>query len=99
MKLKAYLKRLKTAAIYIEWWKEYPRLREINAQLGYIGSAGVVRLGQCSFVLQPSASEFEVATGKLERYKSASVEQIPPELIQAGGEILDSKIYKLIKMI
>jgi hypothetical protein len=37
------------------------------------------------FVPQPSASEPEVATGKLERYKFPGVNQIPAELIQAGG--------------
>jgi hypothetical protein len=51
------------------------------------------------FVPEPSASEFEVATGKLKRDKSPGVDQIPAELIQAGGEILRSEIHKLIKLI
>jgi hypothetical protein len=51
------------------------------------------------FVPEPSASEFEVATGKLKRYKSPGVDQIPVELIQAGGETLRSEIHKLIKLI
>jgi hypothetical protein len=38
------------------------------------------------FVPQPSASEAEVAIGKLKRYKSPGVDQIPAELIQAGGK-------------
>jgi hypothetical protein len=37
------------------------------------------------FVQQPSSSEAEVAIGKLKRYKSPGVDQIPAELIQAGG--------------
>jgi hypothetical protein len=45
-------------------------------------------------VLQPSASRAEVAAGKLKRYKSPSVYQIP-----AGGETLCLKINKLIKLI
>jgi hypothetical protein len=32
-------------------------------------------------------------------YKSVGSDQIPVELTQAGGEILHSKIYKLIKSI
>jgi hypothetical protein len=36
----------------------------------------------------PSASEVEVAIGKLKRYKSPSVDQIPAKLIQAGGETI-----------
>jgi hypothetical protein len=51
------------------------------------------------FVLEPSASEVEVAVGKLKRYKSPGVDQIPAELIQAGGETLHSEILKLIKLI
>jgi hypothetical protein len=38
------------------------------------------------FVTEPSASEFEVALGKLKSYKSPGVDQIPAELIQAGRE-------------
>jgi hypothetical protein len=51
------------------------------------------------FLSQPSASEVEVAVGKLKRYKSPGVDHIPPELIQAGGETLRSEIRKLIKLI
>jgi hypothetical protein len=51
------------------------------------------------FVSQPSASEVEVAVGKLKRYKSPGVDQVPAEQIQAGGETLRSEIHKLIKLI
>jgi hypothetical protein len=51
------------------------------------------------FMPEPSALEPEVATGKLKRYKSPGVGQIPTELIQAGGETLRSEIHKLIKLI
>jgi hypothetical protein len=37
------------------------------------------------FVPEPSISEVEVAIGKLKRYKSPCADQIPAELIQAGG--------------
>jgi hypothetical protein len=39
----------------------------------------------------PSASEVEVAIGKLKRYKSPGVDQIPAELIQVGGETSGTK--------
>jgi hypothetical protein len=51
------------------------------------------------FVPQPSASEVEVATGKLKRYKFPGIYQIPAELIKAGGETLLSEIHKLTKLI
>jgi hypothetical protein len=47
----------------------------------------------------PSASDAEVAIGKLERYKPPSVDQIPEELIQAGGGTLRSEIHKFIELI
>jgi hypothetical protein len=37
--------------------------------------------------------EVEIAIAKLKRFKSPGSDQIPAELIQAGGEILCSKIY------
>jgi hypothetical protein len=41
----------------------------------------------------------EIAIGNLKRYKSSSSDQIPAELIKAGGEALGSVIYKLIRSI
>jgi hypothetical protein len=47
-------------------------------------------------VPEPSLVEVEIAIGKLESYKSPSVDQIPAELIKAGVEILSSEIYELV---
>jgi hypothetical protein len=41
----------------------------------------------------------EIAIAKLKRYKSPGSDQIPAELIQAGGETLMSEIHKLINSI
>jgi hypothetical protein len=41
----------------------------------------------------------EIAVAKLKKYKSPSSDQIPAELIQAGGEILLSAIHKLINSV
>jgi hypothetical protein len=51
------------------------------------------------FVPEPSASEIEVAIGKLKRYNSPGVDQIPAELIRAGEETLHLEIHKLIKLV
>jgi hypothetical protein len=44
----------------------------------------------------PSRLEVEIVVAKLKKYKSPGSDQIPAELIQAGGEILLSAIHKLI---
>jgi hypothetical protein len=78
-------------------WKNY------FCQLLNVHGAGGVRQTEIHtaepFVPQPSASEGEAAIGKLKRYKCPSVDHIPAELIQAGGETLRSEIHKLIKLI
>jgi hypothetical protein len=51
------------------------------------------------FVPQSSASEAEVAIGKLKSYKSPGIEQIPGEHIQAGGETLRSEIHNFMKLV
>jgi hypothetical protein len=49
-------------------------------------------------VPEPSASEVEVAIGKLKRYRSPGVDQILRDILQVGGETLRSDIHKLIKL-
>jgi hypothetical protein len=41
----------------------------------------------------------EIAIAKLKKYKSPGSDQIPAELIQAGGQILLSEIHKLINSV
>jgi hypothetical protein len=60
---------------------------------------GRLKCIQLSHSCQSSVAEIDVAIGKLKRYKSPGVDQIPAELIQAGGETLRSEIRKLIKLI
>jgi hypothetical protein len=45
---------------------------------------------------EPSLVEVETATGKLKSYKSPGTDQIPDEMIKAGGETLCSEIHRLI---
>jgi hypothetical protein len=45
---------------------------------------------------EPSLVEVEIAIGKLKSYKSPGTDQIPAELIKAGGETLYSEIHRLI---
>jgi hypothetical protein len=50
-------------------------------------------------VPHPSPIEVEIAIAKFKRHKSPGNDEILAELFQAGGEILRSKIHKLIKSI
>jgi hypothetical protein len=47
----------------------------------------------------PSNMEVEIATEKFKKYKSPGNDQIPAELIHAGGEILLSAIHNLINSV
>jgi len=44
----------------------------------------------------PNALEFELAIEKLKSHKSPGIDQIPAELIKAGGRTIRSEIYELI---
>jgi hypothetical protein len=81
----------------LKGWKNY------FCELLNVHGAGGVRQTEMHtakpFVPEPSASEVEVAIGKLESYKSPGAGQIQTELIQAEGETLDSEIHKSIKLI
>jgi hypothetical protein len=50
-------------------------------------------------VLSPSRLEVEIAISKLKKYKSPGSDQIPAQLIQAGGEMLQSAFHKLINSV
>jgi len=47
-------------------------------------------------VPEPSASEFELAIEKLKSHKSPGTDQIPAELIKAGGKTIHCEIHKLL---
>jgi hypothetical protein len=60
---------------------------------------GVHDIRQMDIVPEPSLVEVEIAIRKLKSYKSPGTDQIPAELIKAGGETLYSEIYRLIRSI
>jgi len=50
-------------------------------------------------VPETSAFWFEMATGKIKRHESTGIDQMPAELIKAGGRAILSQIHKLINHI
>jgi hypothetical protein len=50
-------------------------------------------------VLEPSALEGEIAIVKVKRHKLLDIDQIPAELIKAGGRTIHSEHHKLINSI
>jgi hypothetical protein len=46
-------------------------------------------------ILDTSSFEVEIEITKLKKYKSPGIDQIPSELIQAGGETLSFETQKL----
>ena len=50
-------------------------------------------------VTEPNAFEVEIAIEKLKRRKSLGIDQIPAELIKAGGRKIRSEISKLTNSI
>jgi hypothetical protein len=50
-------------------------------------------------VLDPSPFEVEIVIAKFKNYKSPGGDQIPAELIQAGGETLLFEMHQLINSI
>jgi hypothetical protein len=66
---------------------------------------GVKDVGQAEIhtaqplVPEPSTSEVELAVDKLKSHKSPGIDQIPAELIKAGGRTIFLEIHKLITSI
>jgi len=49
-----------------------------------------------SLVPEPSAFEVELDIGKLKNHRSPGIDQIPAELIKAGGRTIRYEMHKLI---
>jgi hypothetical protein len=58
-----------------------------------------IKIHTAELLPDPSSFEVEIAIAKLKRYKSPGSDQIPAKLIQAGGDILCSKIHELINSV
>jgi hypothetical protein len=50
-------------------------------------------------VPDPSPSEVEIVIATLDKYKSPCSDQIPAEMVQTGGETLQTEVHKLVNSI
>jgi len=81
----------------VAWWRNY------LSQLFNVH--GVKDIGQAEIhtaeplVPEPSASEVELAIDKLKSHKLPGIDQIPAELIKAGGRTICLEIHKIITSI
>jgi hypothetical protein len=50
-------------------------------------------------VLEPSAFDIEMAIEKLKRHKSPDIDEIPAEIIKAGGRTITSEICELMNSV
>jgi len=76
------------------------RWRHYFSQLLNVHGAKDVRQAEIHtaepIVPEPSAFEVELATEKLKSHKSTGINQIPAELIKAGGRKIHCAIHKLL---
>ena len=78
------------------------RWRKYFSQLLNVHGAKDVRQAEIHtaepLVHEPSAFEFELAIDKLKSHKSPGIDQIPAQLIKAGGRTIRSEIHKIITL-
>ena len=83
-------------SIVVRWWNYFSQLFNVH---------GVKDGGQAEIHTaeplepEPSASEFELGIDELKSHKSPGTDQIPAELIKAGGGTTCGEIHKLITSI
>jgi hypothetical protein len=79
----------------LNWWKNY------FPQLLNVYNVSDVRQMEVHTAepLVRGPNRLEIVIAKLYKYESPGSDQIPAELIQAGGEILLSAIHKLINSV
>ena len=79
------------------------RLRNYFPQLFNVHGVKDVRQAEIHraepLVHEPSAAEVELAIDKLKNHKSPGIDQIPAELIKAGGRTICLEIHKFITSI
>ena len=80
-------------SIVVRWRNYFSQLFNVHV----VKDAGQAEIHTAEpLVPEPSASEIELAIDKLKSHISPSIDQIPAELIKAGGRTICLEIHKLI---
>ena len=80
-------------SILATWRYHFPQLWKIHG-VNYVRQTKIHTTE--SIVPEQSALYFEITVGKMKRHKSPGIDQIPTELIKAGGRTIRSEIHTLI---
>ena len=82
--------------VVVRWRKYFSQLFNVHG----VKDAGQAEIHTAEpLVPEPSAFEVELAIGKLKSHKSQGIDEIPAELIEAGGGTICGEIHKLIASI
>jgi hypothetical protein len=77
-------------------WKNYSQILNVRR----VSDVRQIEIHKAELIVPyPSPFEVEIAIVKLNTYKSPGSDQIPPAMIEAGGEILRSDIQKRLNSI
>jgi hypothetical protein len=80
---------LQTATVLSRWKNHFSQLLNTHG-VCYVRQTDIHTAER--LVREPIAFDFEMVTGKLNRHKSLSTDQIPPEIIMAEGMTIRSEI-------
>jgi len=83
-------------SIVARWRNYFPHLFNVH-RVKDVGQAEIHTAEP--LVTEPSAAEVELVIDKLKSHKSPGIDQIPAELIKAGGRTIYLEIHRLITSI
>jgi len=66
------------------WWNHFSQLLNVH----WVNDDKQTEVHTAELVPEPSVFEFELATEELKHHKSSGIDQIPSEMLKAGGRTI-----------